>query len=200
LVAAVTDSLGRVAATQYDKAGRKTIETDANGHTTGFTYDEAGRLLTVTEANGDVTSYTYDKAGNKVTQKDANGHVWTYRYDALNRLVEKEDPLLRSTTYTYDALGNLKTKTDGNQKTTTYNYTVRRLGSTVYADGSSEMFTYDTFGRRQTMSSVTPSGAKTVTYTYGYDNLNRLTAMTDSRFAPRPRCNTRTTPPATVPS
>ena len=60
-VIAVTDSLGH---SQYDKAGRRTLETDANGNATGYAYDEAGPLLRVTEASGAVTGYTYDRNGN----------------------------------------------------------------------------------------------------------------------------------------
>jgi len=167
-VISVTDSLNHISYTQYDKAGRKTLETDANGNATKFDYDESGRLTRVTEASGAVTNYTYDKNGNKLTQKDANNHVWSFQYDALNRLLKETDPLTHVTSYTYDALGNLKTKTDAKNQTTTYGYAIRRLTSVTYANGATDTFTYDNLGRR------TQAANGSITLNYKYDSLNRV--------------------------
>jgi RHS repeat-associated protein len=177
-VVAVTDSLGHTAFTQYDKAGRKTMETDANGNATSWSYDEDGRLVSVTEASGAVTRYTYDKSGNKLTQKDANGHVWSYEYDALNRLKKETDPLLRVTSYTYDLLGNLATKTDGKNQTLTYHYNIRRLTEIVYPNATKDTFTYDTIGRRNSQKNAD------VTIAYTFDALGRLATQkqTDGYF------------------
>jgi len=173
----VTDSLGHTMTTLYDKNGRKTLDTDGSGRQTQYGYDEAGRLVSVTEANNAVTVYTYDKNGNKLTQKDANGHTWTFAYDALNRLTSETDPLNRVATYSYDALGNLKTKTDAKNQTITYGYQIRRLTTMTYPNSSVDSFTYDTLGRRTGMSNA--NGA----FTYAYDALNRVTSVTNQRFA-----------------
>ena len=42
-VVAVTDSLSHTMTTQYDKAGRKTLETDANGNATASPTPALGR-------------------------------------------------------------------------------------------------------------------------------------------------------------
>jgi RHS repeat-associated protein len=174
-VVSVTDSLSHAMFTEYDKAGRKTVQTDANGNATRYRYDEDGRMVAVIEASGAVTQYTYDANGNKLTQKDANGNVWTCQYDALNRLKKETDPLGRSTSYTYDAIGNLKTKTDAKGQLTTYTYNVRRVASIAYADGVTESFTYDAIGRR------TGAANGNISYTYGYDALNRIVSLTNGR-------------------
>lgn len=171
-VTVMTDSLAHVTLMQYDKLGRKTLETDANGNATRYGYDEAGRLVSVQEASGGITSLTYDANGNKTSQKDANGRVWAYKYDKLNRLVEERNPLNRVTTYTYDSLGNLKTKKDANGNTVTYTYDVRRLLSMAYPGGLDE-FTYDSLGRRASARNVNAH------YVYTYDALNRVRTVTN---------------------
>jgi RHS repeat-associated protein len=174
-VVSVTDSLSHSSFTQYDKAGRKTVVTDANGNATRYGYDEAGRLVAVTEASGAVTRYSYDKSGNKLTQTDANNHTWTFSYDELNRLKEEKDPLNRTTSYTYDALGNLQTKTDAKGQVTTYTYNIRRLTGMTYPGGA-DTFTYDAFGRRSGATNAN------VSFTYGYDSLNRVTSVANTTY------------------
>ena len=175
-VVGMSDSLAHSSAIAYDLAGRKTSEIDANGNVTRFTYDEAGHLASVLEANNAVTSYTYDRNGNKLTQKDANGNIWTFRYDAVNRLIEEKDPLGRAVAYVYDATGNLKSKTDRKGQTTNYDYDRRRLVKSTYPDGSTDVMTYDSYGRR------TSTANANVTLSYTYDALNHVKTVTNQRY------------------
>lgn len=157
----VTDPLGNIAETIYDKNGQvsqiinryKTGSTgidtalqtgctvDAaypNHHScvsTTRTYDVNDRLLTEANINGNSISYQYDEMGNVTKVTNRNGHSLLNQYDAMNRLVKVADENGHSVQTKYDLAGRVTSTIDANGNTTKFEYdTLNRLTKTISAE------------------------------------------------------------------
>ncbi|MCA9039539.1 MAG: hypothetical protein KDA65_04250, partial [Planctomycetaceae bacterium] len=125
-----------------------------------YTYDSLGRLMTIEmhERNDSVlstpelTTYSYDAVGNLVRVDQANGVITTYEYDDLYRL-----DLL--THYYGDSTPS---DLSDNQKIAVFDYTLR-------ADGRRTGVT-----ETRWEDESQPTVSITETFTWSYDNLNRL--------------------------
>ncbi len=195
------DALNRETRYEYDKLGRRTkrtlplgqietysyatdgnlqSKTDFNGKTTTFGYDTMRRLLSKTpdaSLNQPTVSFTYNDSGQRATMTDASG-VTNYSYDIRNRLVSKQTPQ-GTLSYTYDESGSIKTLRSNNTNGVSVDYDydqLSRLSSVKdnrLTGSQNTTYTYDAVGNLQSYSYP-----NTVTTSYGYNNLNRLTAMT----------------------
>ena len=175
----VTDQLAHVTKYVYDADGNLTQTTDPNSHQTAFTYDADNELTKVTRANTTTLLTGFDGDGNVSSQTDAANNQTLYGYDALNHLSSVTDPLQRKTSYVYDAVGNLQTVTDALGRVTTDSYdAANRLIGRSYSDGQTPpvSFGYDNDNQLTSMS----DGFGSATYGYSYDSLSRLTGVTDS--------------------
>jgi len=184
----VSDNAGHVSEVMYDAYGNPLTRTDALGRVTKYEYNDLGLLSAVVQnyktnpGSGDDpnatnarTEYAYDKAGNLKKIKDANGHETIYDYDVLNRLWKITDPLGHVTEFGYDALGNRTSLKDANNQTTIFNYDIaNRLDIIDYPSGMTDVdFGYDPLGR---LTGMDDSLGHT---TWAYDNLSRVTSITD---------------------
>jgi RHS repeat-associated protein len=162
----------------YDELGNRISQTDANGHTTRFAYDGQGRRISRTLPLGQVESFTYFLDGQLHTRTDFNGHTTSYVYDDAGRLSTRTpDASFASeapVSFTYWPSGRRKTMADLTG-TTSYSYDSRDRLLTKSTPEGSLTYTYDVAGNRKTVQS--DSGAYDVGY--GYDELNRLTSVTD---------------------
>jgi RHS repeat-associated protein len=163
----------------YDEQGNRTSQTDANEHTTRFTYDKLGRRSSRILPLGQTDSFTYYADGQQHTRTDLNGHITRHAYDDAGRLTTRTpDPYFASevpVTFTYWPNGRRKTMSDGTGATS-YSYDVRDRLLTKTTPEGALTYTYDAAGNRKTVQS--DSGAYDVTY--GYDELNRLSSVTDN--------------------
>ncbi len=149
----------------YNTADQRTSETDELSHTTSFGYDTLNRLTSQTDRVNAQTSFVYNAANQLVQQTDALGGVTDFEYNNRGLLTRKVQPdpdgagpLARPVSaYGYDVAGNLTSQ-----------------GEPGYF-GVPLQFTYDAAGRRTSMKYQGDSPATT----YEYDNLNRLTKVTD---------------------
>lgn len=196
----VRDALGRVTETispmgfrtirSYDAQGNVTGVKDANvvagtqgGNSFGYSvsnqYGLFDRLKKTIDASDGETQFEYDRQGNRTAVVDAEGRRTEFRYNALGQLVSATDPLLQTTTMEYDTIGNLASMTDRRGRITKYFYdAANRLVAVDFLDngvGADEVRTYDPYGNLQSI------GNGAVTYTYEYDDLDRLRRKTDSR-------------------
>jgi len=193
----------------YDNAGRLTSTTDPNSHTTSYGYDNDGRRTSVTGPDSSSTTLTYDNVGNVLTRTDDNNHTTTFTYDAADRLTSKTDPLSRVWTYQYDAVGNKTQVTDANGNATTgvstdgittYSYDAAdRLTGIDYSDNTPDIsYGYDNANRK---TSITDGAG---TQSYGYDDADRVTSITRSSssfsytYDSAGRLSTRTYPDGTA--
>jgi YD repeat-containing protein len=192
--------------TTYDPKGR--VSTVSNPHraagssTDGITttiYDPLGRVTQVTEQDGSISSVAYDIArpgtlANCTQTTDEAGKQRLACSDALGRLVRVwEDPngLNYETDYQYDTLNNLlrvdqkgSAASDGTQwRTRRFTYdSFSRLLTAYNPESGTISYAYDADGNVFTKTAPAPNqtGSATVTTTYTYDTLNRLTSKTYS--------------------
>ena len=153
----------------YDSVGEQVSTTTPattaapSGATTTTTYDPAGNKLTTTDPDSVTTTWTYtplNKAAT-VTYSGGTAHAVSYGYDASGNKTSMSDAT-GSSSYSYDPFGELITAQNGGGQTVSYSYD---------ADGNQTGITYPLPG--------THSWATTTTVSYGYNNADQLTAVTD---------------------
>lgn len=146
----------------YDPAKRLNTVTDSRGgKTLTYTWTPGGRLARVEDSDGHQASMSYDATGRLASVVAPNGETIGFTYDAGGRLVEQRLNSGQRTTQSWFEDGGLK------QKQNLYNATVL----------SSHLYTIDQQGRRATQSENI--GGVTKTWSYLYDNLDRITTASD---------------------
>ncbi|MFB6784301.1 RHS repeat-associated core domain-containing protein, partial [Streptomyces sp. NPDC056352] len=163
-----TDTDPKVTAYTYTDRGQKLKETKDNGNTADHTYYLNGALKSAAEkkANGTLVAshtYAYDANGNKsqdVAKKmNADNHAayldstTDYAYDPADRLIKtvKTGNGAGTDTYVHDDNANVISQTVKNV-TTAYEYDRNRLLRAT-AGGSAANYSYDPFGRQQSVNS-----------------------------------------------
>jgi RHS repeat-associated protein len=159
----------------YDYRGRRDYVIDQNNNKTTYGYDDADRLISITDAqtpSPGVTTYTYDSENNLTDVYDAAQNHTHFGYVSGHQLQKTTFPSGLYETYIFDALDNLTSRTDRNGNRTTFYYDgLNRLYRKIHvADWSEVDYTYDAASR---LTQVTDGSG---TYTFGYDNMNRLTS------------------------
>ncbi|WP_231384252.1 RHS repeat-associated core domain-containing protein [Cellulomonas sp. URHD0024] len=191
----------------YDAAGQLTTVTDWADREFTYDYTENGQLAALTYPNGVVTNYQHDTTGQTlaITTQNQSGQGLldlAYGYSDAGLLTDQDTsrpgdprapPASDTTTasdYTWDTLGRLAEITgtgagtldfdsagsvtalpDG--RTLTYD-THRQLTTMTTPDGGATTYGYDARGNRTTASTSTA-----VEVTHGFDQANRLTAITN---------------------
>lgn len=205
-VITTTNRLGHSVVSGYDNLGRRINVLNAENDLTQYAYDPVGNQQTLIDAEGIRTAYGYDSVNRltDVIENDKSGDsdhetnvsTWyeldaasnrlevingldvTYSqtsYDDLSRPVVVTDALGIATTTQYNALGYPVVITDGNGAVTTYAYDgLNRVTDVAYlADGETVSTAYNALGQRVSMTDTNG-----ITH-YEYDDLNRLTVVTD---------------------
>ncbi len=167
---------------EYDSSGRvkkKTLPYFTNGtkRWTTYTYDPIGRVTKVTNPDSTYTTTSYSKG--TTTYTDANGHKKVEIKDVYGRLITVKEytgssgaqSLYATTTYEYNAPGNLIKLTDAKSNVTTMTYdTLGRKKTMSDPDMGDWSYSYDANGN---LTSQTDPKNQTITHTY--DKLNRIT-------------------------
>jgi RHS repeat-associated protein len=154
----------------YDARGLLATETRfsdlAGMHAVGtssYTYNGDGQVTHLLQQDGSGNTlanytYTYDLA-DRVLTETLNGTTTSYTYDNTNQLIGATSPII-TTTYSYDANGN-------------------RTNPGYSTDGANELlsdgiwnFSYDAEGNLTGKAGISNG----LSWTYTYDNLNRLTS------------------------
>lgn len=158
-----------------------------------FTYDQTGhgkgigRLTSLTDAAGSL-SRSYDERGNMLTETRTVGttnYPTTYSYDAASRVASITYPSGTLVTNGRDAVGrvtSITTKAPGSASVTlasgvTYEPFGPVTGTAAF-NGDSETFTFDKDYRMTSLITTATNGAQH--QTFGYDNANNLTGITDT--------------------
>ncbi len=155
----------------YDADGNRIGMMDASG-TTAYTYDPLGRDVQVTVNPGPTQSsvaYQYDAAGNRTRVTNPDGKQVQYQYDAAGRLVQLTDWLSRTATYGYDADGRPISLTRGGGTVSAYSYDAASGLTGIAQPGGNLSYALDLVGNALSRAQGT------LTYTYQYDALDRLT-------------------------
>ncbi|HEY4213697.1 MAG TPA: RHS repeat-associated core domain-containing protein [Steroidobacteraceae bacterium] len=184
----VTDARGFITQFSYDANGNLTCRVDANaqaslkpinsfGCTEYREYDELNRVTRVVDALNGSTRTGYDLQGNVVSITDAANKTTLREYDGLGRLIATIDPYSHATQYLRDEAGNAYQVTNrmGQVTRVTVDVLNRATRYDYLTDGTNETITFDSFGDRRVVAN------STVTYSFTYDSMHRLTGKTDSR-------------------
>lgn len=194
IVQKVLDPIG----TQLRKEGKPTT-----GHETSFSYDFTNRVFFVTDYTGALFKHQVNSKGQLLSTDEIQGSdtipVKRIEYQD-NRIVKKIDSLGNSTLEQCDEWGNLIKRVDaiGEEKKQTFN-TQNKLQTETDALGIITKYDYDTTGYltkttwgvgkpEETSTSYTYNSYGELlstttgnsTYTYEYNNLGRVTKITDS--------------------
>ena len=157
----VTQADGSLLTTAY--CGNTTLVTDEAGHWRRSTVDGLGRLVEVDEPNSPTATV------NSNGCPGSNDPIWvtTYGYDTLGNLLSVVQAGSRQRNFTYDSLSRILTSTNPEANT------IPNSSNTV-----ATTYTYDADGNvtYKTMPAQNQQSTATVTLTYCYDPLNRLTA------------------------
>jgi len=183
LVESVTDRYGKTVSYTYDNGGRLTAIHYPGGFDVTYTYDTADRLEEVFAEGSRLVTYEYDNAGNLVKIDRANDVDTWYYYDDASRLTSLTEKTssgstLWSYTFVLDHVGNHTSVTAANEpyefipETEDINYTNDKASNRLLLAGATS-FTYDNNGNRKT------SQTGGVTTTYGWDNENHLTSISN---------------------
>ena len=169
---------------------------------TTYSYDALGRLLTVSDGLSNSSERAYDLRGNIEWVSDPSGFNTTFTYDGLDRpltITRPSNPATPFETYVYEdnAADSAVVYKDGFGNETRYEYDgIGRQTSVAYADGETEVFTYDLFENTATtrrgdgteivdtynevgrlgLRSITPAegiGGNTLDTSYSFDGIGR---------------------------
>lgn len=159
----------------FDSFSRVTEQTDSLGNVSKLAYNSGGTSGTTVLT--DPLSHTFTTVNNPdplsiSSFTDAAGKSGSFTYDSARRPISFTDRLGNTSTFTYDpASGNIASETDAQGHRTTFTYqaqqqagfTFYNLTKIAFADGTSNLFTYDTSGDLLT---ATDGAGKITTYTY----------------------------------
>lgn len=172
----VTEPLSTTTSYDYDAAGNLTQIVDPRSNTTGFAYDDLGRLTQVSQPLSKQTTYTYDGAG-RMASKSTGVDTITFAYDAANRPIQVSSASNTLRAFAYDDAGRITAATDAEN----------RQMQLAWDDDDRLISIND--GRGQTMSSTYDSRGNLTSQTdargtiaYGYDDLSRMTSVTDPQL------------------
>ncbi|HOT92942.1 MAG TPA: N-acetylmuramoyl-L-alanine amidase [Anaerolineae bacterium] len=163
---------------EYDLNGNEIAMHDWNGDWT-YTYDALNRRLSATDYRGRTLQWEYDAVGNRTAMIYPNGERVEMTYDAADQLATLTDFAGRAHTWDYDPLGYIQAQVNPNSTRADYvydaagrltNLTNTGAGGAVIAGYT---YTLDKVGNR--VQTVEQRGPESVTRSYEYDDLYRLT-------------------------
>lgn len=164
-----------VTETRYDGLGRETkvIPSDGTATSNNTTTTYSGNCSTVTDQAGKKRKSCSDSPGRVVQawEPDAGGsfvYETAYQYDVLDNLTR------------IDEKGNDPNSANWRTRTFTYNSLKLKTAEST-PEGGSVSYAYDNDGNL-----LTQTDARSITITYAYDALHRMTSKDFSNTAPNP--------------
>jgi RHS repeat-associated protein len=126
--------------------------------------------------NEPAISFTYNDLGQRNSMTDASGTT-SYLYDSRNRLASRQTPN-GNLNYTYDENGSIKTLRSNHTNGVSVDYSyddlsrLSQVKDNRLTGSQNTTYSYDAVGNLQSYSYP-----NTVTTSYAYNNLNRLTTL-----------------------
>jgi RHS repeat-associated protein len=172
LCASAVAHVPRAPVSQFGSLDAVTNSVDARGRSTRYALDILGRRARVTYPSGRAESFALDALGRMNAFTNSEGHVYRLAYDGQSRVIAATNAAGEQVFRNFfDLCGNLTNKVDAASRRVNYQYDIlNRCTNTVYADGSTESFTFDAVGNL-----LTAKNAAT-TNTFGYNSMNQLTS------------------------
>jgi RHS repeat-associated protein len=168
------DGHGRVVQTAHHYVDPGAVDMYVN-----TTYQATGEPLTITQQSGGhsaMRTMGYDTLGRMVLNTEPNVGTWSYAYDALGRLIATADARGCGENIQHDNFGRVVSEDYSPCTTNQAAYTPIASNG----DGSEAYYTYDAYGRPQTVSD------RAQTSTYSYDNRGRPILIAKQIAVPMP--------------
>jgi RHS repeat-associated protein len=162
----------------YDNLGNLTGLTDENLHTTQNSFDLFNEPISEILPGAQTETRNYDTAGNLISLAHFNGVTTSYSYDTLNRLLTRATPGEPTVSFTYTPTGKYATSAVGSYATA-YAYDSQDRLTAKATPAGTLSYTYDAAGH---VASIASSNANGASVSYTYDELNRLSTVTDNRL------------------
>jgi RHS repeat-associated protein len=181
------DTKGAVTANSYDLMDRLVSITERNTGLVQFAYDAKGQRTSVTDQLGKVTSYQFNPRGELVKTINADASVDQTVFDALGRKIKVIHPGGNSAVMAYDLASRLLSRNyfaAGSgiaESTDTFTYDLASRPLTANNADALITYTYDSIGRRNSLTQVVDGLAKTVSFVY--DAANRLLSRSPEGLA-----------------
>ena len=175
-----SDPSPHITSYQYNPLGQLTLVTAPEVSYT-YGYDEAQRLNAITDSRGNKTlNYDFSPGGQLNSIADSEDKRSDFLYDAASRLTAILAPNGERVNFLFDAGGRLQETSMANGVSAKYSYdTGNKLqlltNSTSQGQISQHQYGYDNVGRRT--SHVENIVGTTTSYTYNYDNLDRMSSV-----------------------
>jgi RHS repeat-associated protein len=170
---------------EYDADSNVTAVTDPINNRTVFSHDARNRLISEVNALNKTRSYSYNAVNNLTSRTDRNNRTINFEYDDLNRSTrETWVGTTQQINYSYDAVGNLRTLTDL-FCALTFSYDFQNRAKTLDNTGTPNFpavlltQTYDASSNRLKLTDTINAQLKG-TESYTYDNINRLTQISQT--------------------
>ena len=170
----------------YNAVGSLTSLTDPVGNMTSWTLDNLQRVLSETNALSATRSWVYDAAGNITKATDRNGRIREFTFDGVNRITQElwknGTTTVNTITQTFDAASQLSSTSDSSA-TLGFGYDGLGRVTSISNSGTPNVAavvltnTFDAASRRTGLSATISSNAD-FSNAYQYDNLGRLTQVT----------------------
>ncbi|MGH7484017.1 MAG: RHS repeat-associated core domain-containing protein, partial [bacterium] len=178
----VTDPLSAVTTYEYDNMNRPLHITDAEDRVTTFAYDEVSRLNSITDPLDNVAlSRTFTDNGLLYQETDARGKTKTHEMDGFDRpiMVTYADSSTEQWT-SYDDNGNVLTFVSRSGATVTNTFdALNRLSTKTPSGQATVSYSYDLAGRILQISTPVVSGnPATGVFAFAYDSAGRLASET----------------------
>jgi len=179
---ALTDPMGNTTEFQYNTRGNLTVVTNALKNSLHFTYSlTTGQLLEIENPLAGSTRLHYDNYGNVKVITDALLNTTVMTYNVLGEITQIRDARGQTMAVEYDRSGLVKAITDTlGRRVMTYTYDLAgRLIEVAPLGRATTQFIYD--GPTDRVLQVSQIGGTTPESTsYAYDELGRVTAITDA--------------------
>lgn len=180
-VLTVTDPLGNVTTSLYDKAGRcwKVIAPAVDGvsPTTLTKFDPGGLAVQVLNPLNIITINTYDSHG-RLGNTRVGSQTNIFAYDESGNRTSVKDGKNQETTFAYDGLNRLTSQTFANGDTWTYGYDALRKLSQTSPRGITTSYFYD--DRDRVHISTSPDLKRT----YIHDDAGQLRSVSEKTLSP----------------
>jgi RHS repeat-associated protein len=158
---------------------------DAKGNLTSTTYDGFNRASQVTFPGSSYETYAYDNSRNMTSRRLRSGDTLTFTYDALNRVTLKHyssNAVNQDIYLGYDLLNRAlyaRFGSAGGSGVTNVYDALGRVTSTADSNSRTISYSYDAAGDR-TQLTYADTGANALAVQYAYDNLQRVTSITEN--------------------